>query len=327
MAHLEKIRNTPGVVGATPYYYFGGSYKDPSPQYMFAQFAVDPESLLQVIPEIEVVDPSSGAARPEYYEHFRKNQMGAIAGRELFKRFGWKVGDRIALEGVMTPAHLELSLEGAFKAEMGAESNLLYFHFNLMDEALGRPGATRVFMIRAASVGEMASVIDRIDSTFANSEHETHTETEQSMRGRALSLFGNIEFFIRSIGTAVAFTMLMVAANTTSMVARERTSEIATMRAIGFERSRVFKYLIFEATTIAMASAAFGVLLSQASVPVVRSLFLESIYARMMSRFRIDAGLSVGVLLIGAGVGCAAAIIPFWNSVRKPIVATIRQAA
>lgn len=95
LTYVDWIRAVPGVAAATPYMILGGTYRDLTPQTRFPPFAVDPEALLDVLPEIETVDPSTGRASPELYERFRRDRGSAIAGELLFERFGCRAGDRI----------------------------------------------------------------------------------------------------------------------------------------------------------------------------------------------------------------------------------------
>lgn len=325
IAHGDKIHNIPGVVGVTPYTYFFGGYRDDLPSNSFAQFAVDPEELHRVIPEIEVVDPATGAPKPELYEDFRADRMGALAGRDLFKRYHWKIGDRITLKGTVYPANLELTLRGAFVAK-GAEDQILYFAYKSFDEALGRIGTTTAFMLRADTLDSMASVIAKIDAQFENSDHETLTESEQSMRGHAIGFLGNVEFFVRAIGLAVAFTMLMVAANTTAMAARERVHELAILRALGFDSPRLLRYLLSESAMLAFAGAAIGAGLAAAAAPIAMLIFSDmQIFTRFFGHYRLPAAIAVSSTFLGAVVGALAAVFPAWSACTRPIAATIRR--
>jgi putative ABC transport system permease protein len=323
-SYVDKIRAVPGVLAATPYVFFGGTYRDFTPQTSFAQFAVDADALRVVIPEIETIDPATGEPSQDLYERFRVDRSAAVAGRNLFERFGWRTGDRITLRGAMTPVDLDLTLVAAIRAQPGAESNLLYFHFEALDEAAGRPGTVRGIMLRAADVEVMSSVIDRIDGMFANSDNETLTESEQALRARALTMLGNVEFLLRAISLALAVMMWMVTANTVSMATRDRATEIAIQKALGFTPKRVVAAVVAESAVIAAGAASLAVAALYIAIPVARARFVESPFARLLSDLWIPPSVAVRAPALGIGVAVLAALLPAWNAARRPILEGLR---
>jgi putative ABC transport system permease protein len=72
-------------------------------------------------------------------------------------------------------------------------------------------------------------------------------------------MMGNIQLLMRSIGSAVVLTMLLVSANTMMMSARERTREMGILKSIGFTDGDVFLLMIGEAMIIALLGALVGV--------------------------------------------------------------------
>lgn len=326
LAYLDRIRQARGVMAATPYCFFGGSYRGQLPQFSFPQFAVDPAALRTVIPELRTVDPATGRPEPRLYADFEADATGALAGLELCRRFGWKLGERIPLAGVFYPFDVTLTLRGAITAEAAAETGLVYFHFDTFNEAGNRLDAMTAVILRAASPEEMPAVVARIDGMFENSAHPTTTEAEQALRARAIGFLGNVTFFVRAIGTAIAFTMLMVAANTSSMMARERASEIAVLKALGFTPLRVMACLWTESTLVAAAGAALGVAGACAAVPALRLAALDTQLARLLASYQLAPAVAASTFLLGTTVGFLSCLLPSWNVARKPIATTIRRA-
>ena len=83
-ARMERI---PGVSLVTHQTWFGGIYQDPKK--FFMQCPVEPESFLDMFPEM-LLPPEQKAA-------WLKTRTGAIVGRTTAERFGWKIGDKVPI--------------------------------------------------------------------------------------------------------------------------------------------------------------------------------------------------------------------------------------
>lgn len=327
-SYVERVRAIDGVAAATPMLWFGGAYKDATkPENWFGQLSCDPEVFPTVIPEAEPVDPVTGAPSPELYEEFKKDRTAAIAARDLFLKHGWKLGDKITLQGIIYPVDLELTLRAAYHAKQGTDNQTLYYHHKYVDERLGRPGLIGVVSARAATVEAIPTLIDKIDGQFANSDFETLTETERAFNAGFVQMLGNIQFLLRAIATAVAFAMLMVAANTTAMAARERAHEIAVLKAIGFTPGFVLAILIVESIAIAVAGSALGAGAAYFTAPLLDAGFQKSFFSFFLAGYRLEPWIPAAALGLGAFIGCASSFIPGWRVARLPIAATIRRTA
>lgn len=337
-SYVDKVKAIPGVAAATPMVWFGGYYKEFKPEYLFGQLSCDPETFRDVVPEAEVVDLETGApiprsdpknpgSRPDPYEEFRADRTGAFAARELFQKFGWKIGDRITLTGMIYPVNLELTLRAAYHAQSGTDNQTLYYHQKYVDELLGRPGLIGVVSVRAESPDVVPSLVSQIDAKFENSDFETLTETERAFQLGFVKMLGNITVIIRSITLAVAITMLMVAANTTAMAARERAYEIAVMKAIGFSVIEVLGFMVVESTLVGFVGSALGVALAYGAVPLVNWVGQFSFISFFLYGYQLSPLVAAAAVGVGTAVSLAAALVPCWRVARLPIAATIRRAA
>ena len=77
-------------------------------------------------------------------------------------------------------------------------------------------------------------VMAALDEQFANSSAETLSESEASFLGDFMQNFRIFFQLAEALGIVVVMTIGLVAANTAAMSIRERRSEIAVMRSIGF---------------------------------------------------------------------------------------------
>lgn len=315
----QRIMNIPGVSGVCGMVLYWGIYRELQPEYFFPKIAIDSERLVENYPETRAVDPETGAPRPELSGEFIKDRRGASAGRNLYKKYGWKLGDRIVLEGMGMP-DLELILRSCYD---GPENSTFYFHRDYLDELMGREGRVTFFNIICKSIEDLPAVSARIDAEFANSDAPTVTETERAFQGQWVSMLGNVRVLLRSIALACAFAMLCVAANTLAMSARERATEIAVMKTLGFEPSLVLRLLLFEVAVLCALAAGIGAggakLLFSIDGP------WHNIGNGFLLGFRIPTWLALASLPVGILIGWISAAIPFLQVANAPIAPALRR--
>jgi putative ABC transport system permease protein len=248
-AHRAKIEAVPEVESVCALTWFGGVYIEP--KNFFAQFAVDPETLRDVFPENKFDEAE--------WEAFASERTAMAAGRKLAEKFGWKTGDAVHIKGDIYPFNLELRLRAIFENVAG--ENQMYFHQKYFDElaqAKGLPAMVGTYWMKLRSPDDVLAVSRKVDAMFANSEKPTKTDTEKAFQMEFLSMMGNVKALFRNTGLAVTFAILMVAANTMAMTFRERTSEIAVLKTIGFLRGRILFMVLAESLMIAALGGLLG---------------------------------------------------------------------
>lgn len=255
--YQQQIAKVPGVVAVTPLTYYGGIYRDRA-HTDFAQFSIDPQTFFETFPEINL--PA------EQREAFKRERGSVIVGRAKAEKNGWKIGDRIRFEGAVLPVDLDLTVSGIFSGSPNDESNV-YFHHTYLNEAVeqqrqfpGGLGEVSMYYSRVDSADSVGRVSKDIDTLFANSDKSTRTETEKAFQMGFVSLLGNIRYLIAAISGLVIFTILLVTANTMAMAVRERTREIAVLKAIGFRRFKVLTLLMAEGVLITLTGGLLGCL-------------------------------------------------------------------
>ncbi len=255
-ADIEQI---PGVAEATHASWFGGIYQEP--RNFFAQMAVEPEEYLSMYPEFQLPE--------EQREAWLKTRTGVVVGRSTADRFEWKVGDKIALQATFW-SHSggdkiwEFDLVGIYDgSKKGVDTTLFLFRYDYFDEArdYGR-GWVGWYIVKVADPDRAVEVARAIDQNFANSPAETKAETEKAfVRGFAEQI-GNIGAIMQAILSAVFFTILLVAGNTMAQSVRERTGELAVLKAVGFTNGQVLGLVLAEALTIAALGGFAGLALA-----------------------------------------------------------------
>ncbi|HXU40021.1 MAG TPA: FtsX-like permease family protein [Blastocatellia bacterium] len=312
-AYGQKIGQVPGVVAACASNWFGGIYKEDKPRNTFAQFYVDTKALFDVQFEMQI--------SPEEKAAFQQERTAAIAGKKLADKFGWKVGDVIDLKGAIYPLDPRLTLRGIYTGP--AETNF-YFHREYVEEALGRPGRIGQYRVRIDSPGNAARVMEEIDSMFKNSAAPTKTETEAAFAAGFISMLGNVKGLISGIGLIVVFTITLIGANTMAMSARERFTEVAVMKALGFRPGVILSLMLSESVLIALIG---GVLAAVAAKVVYQFVGLGDVLALFLQNFKITSGTIALALGASALIGLVSGGIPAWNAARIRIVDGLRRVA
>jgi len=245
----QSIAAIPGVKYVLGLTWFGGQYKDPSN--FFANFAAETENFERMYDEFQIP--------PDQLAAWKSQRSAALVGRKLLEQYGWKLGDRITLTGTIYPTDLELTVRAAFTDQADeSQERSLYFHWEYLDEALGRPGQIGSFAVKVESAGDVPKVMGAIDRAFQNTDAETKTETEKAFSLGFVSMLGNVKALLNTISLAVVFTILLVAGNTMAMSIRERTGEVGVLKTLGFGSNAILLLLVGESLSIALAGGLLG---------------------------------------------------------------------
>lgn len=312
IAHVDKIRKMDGVAEAVPLCWFGGVYADE--KIPFAQFATDAERLFTVYPEYTIPD--------EQLRAWQEDRTGCIAGRRAAEKRGWQVGDRIRIKSTIYDVTLDMTLRGICE---GLDETNLFYHWDYFDELLEarfgrRIGNAGVIVILAENAAVVPQVMEEVDERFANSEFPTRTLTEKAFQQGFMDMLGNVKGFIRNIGLAVIFTLVLVAANTMAMSIRERVTEVAVLKAIGFRRGQVLAMVLGEAIVI----SAVGGLLGIVGVKILFE-YVDISQVMFMPFFYIPAyTVWLGMLAAGA-IGFLSGVVPAWRAASLKVVDGLRQ--
>ena len=315
LTYAQRIRQVPGVTGVAWANWFGGVYI--TERNFFPQFAISAPTYLDLYPEFVLSDAQRKA--------FLADRSGAIAGRKLADKFGWKVGDQIPLRGTIYPGTWTFNLRGIFEgAETSTDTSAMYFHFEYLNESIRRLYPRRadqagVFIEQLRDPDEAASVSQAIDATFRNSLAETLTETEKAFQLGFVAMSEAILAAIQAVSFFVIVIIMAVMANTMAMTARERYAEYATFKALGFGGGFVALLIFAESLGIALIGGALGIALT---FPLADA-FASSVGA-ILTGFRISGetiALQLGAALV---VGTIAAVVPAWRASRIRIVDGLR---
>ncbi len=273
IAYSQRIESVPGVKFALPYNWFGGIYKDQ--RNFFANFAVDAKKLRPYLSEINMPD--------EQWDAFIRDRQGAIVGRKLVERFGFSVGQRITLKSPIYRVEPEMIIRGIYSGPPGTDEKTLMFHYEYFNEM-----APAWHKDRVGTIGVMANtpedvprIAREVDSMFLNTDAPTKTENEREFAMSFETMMGGVKQFLYGIMLAITFSILLVMANTMAMNVRERTNEVGTLKALGFQRGAIAWIFVAEAILL----SALGALLGVGGATLLFSLFDVSLYLPNFASF------------------------------------------
>ena len=314
-AYRERIAQLPGVADVTILNWFGGTYKDNRPENMFARFGCEPDRLMRIFDEATIVAGSEA--------EWTSDRSGALVGERLMKRYGWKLGDRFALQGDIFPTRLELTIRAVYR---GPDETGVYFDRKLIEEGVPwAKGQVGTYWIKAVSTEAVSQLPRQIDALFENASFPTKTETEKEFQNGFVSMLGNVKAVVTMISAAIALVILLISANTMAMAARERVVEIAVLRTLGFGKPLILTLVLAESLLLSATGAFVGLALFRLSFPALK----EGLLSSPMAGFAAGMQLFPGVLLTGIGitllVGLVAGVVPAIRSARRSIPDGLRQ--
>jgi putative ABC transport system permease protein len=287
IAHVERIRSVPGVKNAMPFNWFGGIYKDE--KNFFANFAVDASRLKDIMTELKMSDAE--------WQAFINDKQGAIVGQKLVTLYGFTPGQRITLKSPIYNQSVEFIIRGVCT---GGDEKTLFFHQDYINELMPDWAKDQASMvsIMANSADDVPRISQAVDSMFANSDAPTKTETEKEFALSFQAMLGGVKSFMYAIMAAITFSVLLVMGNTMAMTVRERTKEVGTLKAIGFQRRTIALLFLAEALIVACLGAAIGIggaQLIYRSVPV--GTYLPMFYQFVPTGQTLFAAFTLAVLV------------------------------
>jgi len=313
LSYADRMLRIPGVKLVAHDNWFGGIYQDE--RNFFGQFVIDVANQRQAFPELVVPD--------DQWQNFVKDRQGAIAGEKIAQRFGWKIGDRIPIKGTFVQGTWEFNLDGIYHgARPQDDVSQFWFQWDYYQERVPDrfKGLVGWYWAVIDNPDNAARIAKAIDQEFSNSAYETHTETEKMFAAGWVKQMGNIEFLILSIGSVVFFTLLLVTGNTMAIAVRERTAELAVLKAVGFSDRFVLALVLGESLIMAVIGGTIGLGLAK--------LFTVTVgdpTQGFLPYFRLPLETIVAGLIVALGVGAVSGLIPAVGAMRLRVVDALRR--
>jgi putative ABC transport system permease protein len=315
-SYQARIEQVEGVVDVCHMTWFGGVYQDP--KNFFMQAPIEPDRFFRLYPEFIVPD--------EQLEAFKRNRTGAIVGRTIADRFGWKVGDRVPIQATIWVQKdgsrtWEFDIEGIYDgAEKGTDTTQFLFRYDYFDEARQYgEGLVGWYTIRIDDPENAATIAANIDAKFANSPYETKTETEKAFAQSFAKQVGDIGTIAVAIMSAVFFTILIVAGNTMAQSVRERINELGVLKTLGYSNRRILVLVLLESCALAVLGGGVGLIIATALISMgdptggFMPIFFFPVKDQILGWFLVLA------------LGLVAGLLPALQAMRLKIVDALRR--
>jgi putative ABC transport system permease protein len=318
LAYAERLRAVDGLSTVSWSNWFGGVYQ--TERNFFPQFAVDPASYLALYPEYRLSDAERIA--------WQRDRRGVVAGRKLAEKFGWAIGDTIALRGTIYSGTWSFTLRGIYEgADSSVDENQFLMQWAYINESARARNPRRgdmvgVFVVGIQDPNNAAVVSQRIDAQFRNSLAETLTETEKAFQLGFVAMSEAILVALQAVSAIVILIIMAVMANTMTMTARERLAEYATLKALGFSPGFVVRLLFGESMLIALVGGLLGI-----AVTIPLAATFQQFAGSLFPSFRVTEQTMLLQLAAALVVGAVAAAWPAWKMSRIDIVAGLRHVA
>jgi putative ABC transport system permease protein len=315
ISYVDEVRKVKGVEAASEFQWYGGTYKDE--EMVFSQFGVDADAVFDVWDEYKI--------DPDVLAEWKRNRRGCVVDRRLAESRDWKKGERIPIKSTWYEFPLDLEMVGTF--DTPSRVDMVFFHWDYLDEGLRAAGArgsgtAGTIFAKAASKADVTRASEAIDAMFASSDNPTNTRTEAAFSQMFAEMIGDVAFLIQLIGILIVFSLVLVAGNAMAMSMRERTTEIAVLKAIGFTRSRVMTMVVGEACWISLIGGIVGVLMG--------CLFIQGLHGIARQIFPLSILDMLGpwllyLIIAAAGVGIASGIVPAARAAQLSVVNGLRR--
>ncbi|MGB9428838.1 MAG: ABC transporter permease [Gammaproteobacteria bacterium] len=294
VAYAERIAAVPGVKAVTYLSAFAGFYQKQSN--FVLMFAVPSASLLQVYPDLTV--------QPDQLKTWMADRTGVLVTPALAKQYGWRVGDHVPIgssiqrkDGSTT---WDVTIDGVINTRGGAQfsSQKLFMHYKFLDEArVSNQGTVDTFVELVSSPSQTAEVSHAIDSLFINASPQTATTASNALLQNAYAAAGNVGAILTGVSVLVFLSMLLVVGAIMLHTARERLSELAVLRALGFQRGTVTGLVLSESVLVCVGGGLIGLLLAYFLIGKLQHLLEQQLAGVIMTGFSIVVSIALMIIL------------------------------
>ncbi len=317
-AYREQISRIPGITMVSYANWFGGVYKDPADfKNFFPRLAVDAETYFEICPEFIV--PSDQLAT------FKQERASCIVGEKIARELGFKIGDAIPIDGDIYPGRWDFVVRGIYKGkDASTDETQMLFHWNYLNERIkelqpGREGNVGWYILRVQNPGEMPAIARTVDQSYLNSRAGTKTETEKEFQQSFVSMSSAIIRSLEVVSFIIIGIILLVLANTIVMATRERTTEYAVLKTIGFSSWHIIGMISGESLMIAGIGGVLGLALT---FPVAAGF--AGMFPTFFPVFNVETVTIILAALVAAAAGVIAALFPTIRALRMSIADGLR---
>lgn len=317
--YVEDVRKMPGIQGATWMNWFGARLPGHEDAF-FGTFAVDPPSFLEVYDEIMI--PADQRAK------WLDNRRGALVGAQIAKQFGWKVGDRVTLEGTIFPGDWEFTIDGIYSAtKKSVDQSSFYFHWNYMNDSLPASQQEQIGWIasKVPNAGQAATLAKQIDQLFEPRDIQTLSMSERAMNTSFLGMISTLLDAMQIVSLVILVIMMLILGNTIAMGVRERTHEYGVLRAIGFLPKHLSTFVILEAGALGLLGGGVGLFCGFFLINNAVGRIMEETFTGFFPYFRVATEDMLISIALSVALAVVASIVPAYQASKLPVTDALRK--
>jgi len=111
------------------------------------------------------------------------------------------------------------------------------------------------------------------------------------------------------------------------MAARERVTEIAVLRTLGYRRGTILGLILGESVLVSVFGGLFGIAVFSLIEPGIKRGIMTTPLGTFASGFNLYPGILLFAFLVAVGVGLLAGVVPAIRSAQRSITDGLRQVA
>ncbi len=318
IARVREIAALDGVVASSPFLWYMGKYADET--IPFAQFGVDANTVFAVRDDLTIA--------PDQLKAFQEDPAGCVLGRQLATARGLKVGDAMPLKGDLYPFSLNLTIRGIYDAPPNTDRPTCLFHWEYLDEGLRRDhqgqmsGNAGLIFAKCKNAEVMPRLARQIDEMYVNSDAPTRTQAEDAWILMFSEMMGDLKGRMQWIGLAVVVSLLCVAGNSMAMSLRERTTEIAVLKAIGYNKPLVLSLVLAEAVLVSGLGGVAGALGCKLLCDVID---VATLTGGFLPFFFVSWSTALWGVALSLLIGLGSGLIPALLAAQQSVVGGLRK--
>jgi putative ABC transport system permease protein len=316
-------------------FFFGSTEKEPNKRTMdnslFA-FVIEPPKLRTMMDELDSLSDADAKPLTDAIEKMQSSRQGIIVGADLLKKLGARVGDRITLYGRnYRDITFEVEIAGVFpetvsRYRSSAALNREYFNSTMDAYAAAHGGKAHpqasktlnLVWLRLPDREIFQKVANQILTSPSYTDPAVKCETASSGVATFLEAYRDLIWGVRwLLAPACVFTLALVISNAISISVRERQTEFAVLKVLGFRPNQILVMVMLEALLIGLPS---GLLSAGATYGLINWYFGGLNFPiAFFPRFMVPAAAWWWGAAMGAGTAFAGSMIPAWNARRVKV--------
>ena len=256
---------------------------------------------------------------------FKNLKIGALVGEAFAIEKGISIGDRVFVKSLSMNADgtydWEFEVVGLYNSSPKADEMGIVVNYDYFEDSRISDKGTVAVIVSKVSNPEFADVISqKIDDEFTNSSWATRSGPESQLAASMMAEFGDIELIINAILSAVFFTILLVTGNTISQSVRERTTDLAVLKTLGYQDNQIFIMVLLEALFLILLGVFTGLGMSLLSIPAINAAsggLIEGLF--FLTTEKLLLACFIGVL-----VSFVSSIMPAYKALNLKVVDALR---